>query len=176
MFQNCDYVLIISSTSLYHTHCILGLVNGGWCFFPLWEKSPYIHQSLLPCLCSWCTVPKSCYCSGLVSAPARPRCPVSLREEGSKEIELVPRTKDWRNCIWDFFFFLRYWQMVQCSQIFVVPVFSNEAIRKFQLDIRKVILKYKSFLIMCKLNCGTPEIDSKSTGFHGHFKDSLLLG
>ena len=28
---------------------------------------------------------------------------------------------------------------------------------------------------MYRLNYGTPEIDSKSTGFHGHFKDIPLL-
>lgn len=87
MFQDCDYVLIKSNTSLYHTQCIVNLVKeDGASFLP--EISQYIKKQIAPSL-----APDRLYLSlvtalDLISA-LRVQIPLTgfnLWEDGFKEV------------------------------------------------------------------------------------------
>lgn len=62
------------------------LVNGGWCLFPPWEKSPHIKQRVYvpPVLGPDILCPSPVTVLGFISVPTGSRCPVSLREEGPR--------------------------------------------------------------------------------------------
>lgn len=160
IFQDCDYVLTTSNASLDHTQCLLNLANGGQCFFPPWAKSLYVKQWVPTVFAAdvLCLSPVTAL--GFISSPVGSGCPGSLREEGAMEVGLESRTKDKetgagfvfsKGLTNDTITAVKYslFQYLFLKNVGQHPHKWDrkyKATRKFQLDIRKGILKFKPFL------------------------------